>query len=326
MHIAVIGGTRHIGPHIIDCLLEAGHEISVYNRGQTRTALPPGVGHVVFDRKQPGQLREALRTHKPEAVVDTIAYTAGEVEEVVSALPDLRHYVFCGSTVIYGKIGKDTPAEDYPAKDEGAYGRGKVACEAYMAEQASANGFRFTSLRMANPVGPGDDLVYLVGRDSLFLDRMRKGKPIIIPGDGQSRMHSIDVRDVARAFEYVLEREECFGKCYNMAGDEVLTLDEYFASIARALGVELVAEHIPNDWFRDNEDLWADWARKFTFGYNWVEYESGFDITALRQAGFVCETDHDTSIRLHADWLDSNNLMQNSTDEDEEDRIFQQYM
>ena len=87
MQIAVIGGTRHIGPHIIDCLLEAGHEISVYNRGQTRTALPPGVRHVVFDRKQPGQLREALRAHRPDAVVDTIAYKVEDVEEVVSALP-----------------------------------------------------------------------------------------------------------------------------------------------------------------------------------------------------------------------------------------------
>jgi hypothetical protein len=86
-----------------------------------------------------------------------------------------------------------------------------------------------------------------------------------------------------------------------------------------------VAQHIPNDWFRDNDDLWADWARKFTFGYNWVNYESAFDTTALRQAGFVCETDHDTSIRRHTDWLDANNLMQSSTDEDEEDRILQQF-
>ena len=57
------------------------------------------------------------------------------------------------------------------------------------------------------------------------------------------------------------------------------------------------------------------------FGYNWVKYESGFDITALGQTGFACETDHDAGVRLHIDWLDGNNLMQPSTDEDEEDLI-----
>ena len=325
MNIAVIGGTRHIGPHIIDCLLEAGHEISVYNRGQSKSQLPPGVGQVVFDRTEPGQLREALKTHKPDAVVDTIAFKVDDVEEVVSALPDLRHYVFCGSTVIYGIIGKDTPAEDYDCKDSGAYGEGKIACEKYMAAQAEENGFRFTSLRMANPVGPGDDLLYLTGRESLFLDRMRQGKPIIIPGDGSSRMHSIDVRDVGRAFTYVLEREACFGNCYNLAGDEIMTLDEYFGSIARVLGVELVAKHIPKEWFRDNEDMWADWNRNFTFGHNWVLYESAFDISALRETGFTFETDHDTSVARHAEWLDANNLRQRSTGDDDEELVFAAY-
>lgn len=52
-----------------------------YNRGQSKSQLPPGVGQVVFDRPEPGQLREALKTHKPDAVVDTIAFKIDEVEE-----------------------------------------------------------------------------------------------------------------------------------------------------------------------------------------------------------------------------------------------------
>ena len=49
MHVAIIGGTRHIGPFIVQLLLNAGHQVTVINRGRTRVALPAGVGNVVAD-------------------------------------------------------------------------------------------------------------------------------------------------------------------------------------------------------------------------------------------------------------------------------------
>jgi hypothetical protein len=82
-----------------------------------------------------------------------------------------------------------------------------------------------------------------------------------------------------------------------------------------------VARKIPHEFFRDNAQLWSDWGRKFAFGYNWVCYESAFDITALRQTGFRCQTDHDSGVALTMEWLDSKGLVDPSSDEDEEDQI-----
>ena len=321
MKVAVIGGTRHIGPDIVALLIEAGHEASVYNRGRTAAALPDGVQHVVFDRKTPGQLGAALREHRPDAVIDMIGYELGDVVEVHDALPDLQHYVFCSSTAVYGKIGRNTPDESTPVAPDSDYTFGKVACDEWLMDKAQTSGFAVTSLRLAHPYGPRDHLLYTTGRESLFLDRMRRQRPIIIPGDGQSRIHPIYMTDAARAFVHVLGRSDCMGRIFNLAGDEILTLDEYFGSIARVLGVPVVARKFPGEFFRDRADVWSGRRRGFGFGYNWVSYESAFVTTALGETGFGCLTDHDAGIGLMMEWLDANDLIDPSTDEDEENLV-----
>ena len=322
MLVGVIGGTRHIGPDIVKLLIDAGHQVSAYNRGLTQAELPAGVQRVVVDRKVPGQLAKALSDNRPDAVIDMIGFVKQDVEQVLCALPALQHYVFCSSTVLYGHIGSSTPNESTPVAPDSGYGHGKVACDEFLTEQHRKNGRPVTSLRLAHPYGPRDHMLYTTGRESLFLDRMRHGRTVIIPGTGHTRMHPIYVKDAARAFVYVLGRTECMGKIYNLSGDEILTLDEYFASMARVLGVPLVARRIPHQWFRDNAQLWSDWRRNFDFGYNWPHYESAFDITALRQTGFRCQTDHDTGVGLMMEWLDANGLVDPSSDKDEEDLIF----
>jgi len=323
MDIAVIGGSRHIGPFIVSQLVEQGHRVSVYNRGRTAVELPDGVKQVVVDRKQPDQLGTALREHRPDAIIDMIGFVVADLEQVVAALPDLGHYVFCSSAAVYGVIEDRTPSEAEEPSGDYPYAIEKANCDAYLLEQHRRNGFAFTSLRLAHPYGPGDHMLYTTGRESLFLDRMRKQRPIIVPGDGISRTHPIYVEDAARAFTYVLDRPECIGRIYNLAGDEILSTDAYFASIARVLGVPPVVRKIPHGWFKEHASLWADWRRKFDFGYNWVHYQSAFDVTALRETGFRCRTDHDAGTALMMDWLDAKGLIDPSGDADEEERILE---
>jgi len=322
MQVAVIGGTRHVGPHIVTRLQEAGHQVSVYNRGRTAASLPEGVEHVRIDRQTSGQLADALRSHHPEAVIDMIAYRVEQVAEVYEAAPDLRHYVFCSSTAVYGQIGRrGIPDETSPVAPDSEYSHGKAACDEWLMDKARTVGFPATCLRLAHPYGPGDHLLYTAGREALFLDRMRRQRPILIPGDGGSRIHPIYVADAARAFVHVLGRAECTGRVYNLAGAEILTLDEYFGSIARVLGVPLTARKLPDGFFRGNAALWAEWPRKFDFGWAWVNYESAFATAALEATGFRCEVDHDAGVAETLRWLEERELIPASSDDDEEDRI-----
>jgi nucleoside-diphosphate-sugar epimerase len=321
MFVGILGGTRHIGPPMVRMLMEAGHRVAVFNRGVTPVVLPDGVEHVKVDRKVEGQLAVALRAHPPDVIFDCIAMHTADVEPVFEALPELQHYVWCGSTAVYGRIGWTTPDESIPLDADSPYTTGKGDCEELLKRLYEEKGWPVTMMRLAHPYGPGDHLLYVSGREAHFLDRMRKGRPILIPGDGTTRMHPIYVDDVARGFIHVMGNPECMGRIFNLAGEEIPILNEYFESIARVLGVPLVAERIPHEFFHDHADLWSGWNRGFGFGYNFARYQSAFDTGALRDTGFRCHTNHDAGVELTMEWLEEGNLIPTSSKDDEEDRV-----
>ena len=324
MRIAVLGGTRFIGPFIVRALVRQGHQVAVYHRGKTACELPGGVRHVTIDRCVEGQTAAALRENRPDAVIDMCGYWPRHVKQVLAAGLDLHHYVFCSTTAVYGQIGKSTPDETTPIKAHSDYERGKAACEHLLLSVHYERGVPVTILRLAHPYGPGDHLLYSTGRESLFLDRMRHGRSIVIPGQGDTRIHPIYVEDAAQAFVHALGRQDCIGRILNLAGDEVLSLDEYFASIARALDRPLVADHVPVAWLEANSHLWSGMDRTFDFGPNWCRYESAFNVAALGTTSFRCQTDHDQGAAATIAWLDERGMIPPSSDDDLEDVVLRE--
>ena len=321
MKIAVLGGTRFIGPFLVRALLQKGHRVDVYHRGKTACEFPAEVRHVTIDRNLVGQTAAALSERRPDAVIDMSGFRPSQVREVLTAGLDLHHYVFCSSTSVYGRIGTGTPTESTPINARSDYERGKAGSEHKILSIHHESGIPVTILRLAHPYGPGDHLVYGTGRDSLFLDRMRHGRSIVIPGSGDSRMHPIYVGDIAWAFVHVLGRRDCLGRIYNLAGDEILTLNGYFASIGRVLERPVVTSHVPASWFAANTHLWSQRRRNFDFAPIWCEYEGAFDVRALHETGFRCKTDHDSGVAATIAWLKEKQLIPASSDEDLEDIV-----
>ena len=100
MRVAVLGGTRFIGPHLVRSLLEKGHQVEVCHRGKTHGPLPAGVRHVTVDRDIRGQVAEALAHTRPNAVIDMCGYRAQQLEEITRANLGLVHYIFCSTTAV----------------------------------------------------------------------------------------------------------------------------------------------------------------------------------------------------------------------------------
>jgi len=321
MKIAVLGGTRFIGPFIVRKLVRLGHQVEVYHRGTTPCEFSDAVRHVTTDRHIKGQTAAALRENRPNAIIDMCGFQSHELEEAVGAGLQLQHYVFCSSTAVYGQIGKSTPDESTPVQPNSNYELGKVACEQLLVSMYRKQRLPVTILRLAHPYGPGDQLLYGTGRESLFLDRMRHGRPVVIPGQGDTRIHPIYVEDAAQAFIHVLGRSDCIGRTFNLAADEVLSLDQYFASIARVLDKPLIADHVPVAWLEANSHLWAGRDRKFDFAPIWCRHESAFDVTAMKATGFRCQTDHDRGVAATITWLDEHRMIPSSCDNDLEDIV-----
>jgi|GEM_PF-1629075 len=321
MKVAILGGTRFIGPAVVRQLVAQGREVEVYHRGKSNCALPEGVRHVHIDRDIPGQTAAALVQHRPDAVIDLCGYHPHHLEEVVRADLKLSRYVFCSSTAVYGQIFETLPDELTRTQPKSDYEIGKVACENLLLIAHAHRGFPAAIARLGHPYGPLEELMYSTGRDSLFIDRLRKGRPIIIPSAGDTRIQPIYVEDAAAAFVFMLDHPDCPGKCFNLAGEEVLPHDDYFASFARAIGVPLVAEHIPGEWFEANASRWSDLKRNFDFAAVWHRYECAFNVIALKSLGFKCKTCHDAGVAKTVKWLDERQLIPQSSDHDLEDDV-----
>src|SRR5436305_4209137 len=134
MRMLVLGGTQFLGRHATEIALERGHDVTLFNRGQTRPELFPDVEKLRGDRD--GDLG-ALAGRAFDAVVDTSGYVPRTVRLTLDALPDFGHYTFVSSVSVYADLSSPAdeeapvaqlqePTEDFRSE---AYGPLKALCE-----------------------------------------------------------------------------------------------------------------------------------------------------------------------------------------------------
>src|SRR6476661_951629 len=193
MRILVLGGTQFLGRHVVEHALAAGHDVTLFNRGQTRPELFPEAERVRGDRD--GGL-ETLRGRSFDAVVDTSGYVPRIVRETIDALGDVGHYTFVSSISVYADVS--TPPDESspvavltePTEEwREAYGELKADCEDVVRE-------RFPGAFVPRPgliVGPWDP----TGRFTYWPARLADGGRVLAPLPRDADAQVIDVRDLA---------------------------------------------------------------------------------------------------------------------------------
>jgi 2'-hydroxyisoflavone reductase len=196
MKILVLGGTVFVGRVLVEHALDAGHEVTVFNRGKTNPGLFPDVEHLRGDRNADLSQLEGRRF---DAVVDTSAYFPRQVLAIAEALGSVEHYTFVSSASVYADQsvpGLDESAavavvEEPTVEELGEnYGGFKALCEAAL-ERAMPG--RVHSVRAGLIVGPYDN----TGRFSYWVERLCRGGEILAPEPGDQPVQFIDVRDLA---------------------------------------------------------------------------------------------------------------------------------
>lgn len=258
MRSLVIGGTRNLGPVIVQALLQQGHEVTVFNRGVTHDDLPEEVERVRGDRTDPQQLKRAFAGKGFDLVVDTALYTGTEAEAVVEmASGRVGRYVFLSTGQVYlVRIGVQRPykEEDYagpvmpePSRlDESVhsnwlYGFDKRAAEDVFALAWTEKRFPFTSLRlpMVNSERDHYDRIY-----GYFL-RLQDGGPIVIPEGDALPVRHVYGEDVARAIMKLAESDMGKGRAYNIGQNETVTLEQFLEMLAELMHRQLKIVRIP---------------------------------------------------------------------------------
>jgi 2'-hydroxyisoflavone reductase len=196
VRLLLLGGPRFLGRAIADAALGRGHELTLFNRGQTNPGLYPEAARLVGDRS--GDL-SALAGREWDAVVDTCGYLPDDVRTSAEALADSGLYCFVSSVSVYGDFSVPVN-EDSPVAELGDLPRDEVTNESYGALKALCEnavrdvfGERSLIVRPGLITGPYDP----TGRFTYWPHRAARGGEILAPAPPDARTQSIDVRDLA---------------------------------------------------------------------------------------------------------------------------------
>jgi nucleoside-diphosphate-sugar epimerase len=239
MRILVIGGTLFIGREIVQRLATRGHEVTVLHRREHHD-LGPEIQNVQADRGDLKAISRVLEEGRFDAVFD-VAYdwekgtTASQVEAAArSCGSGLHRYVFVSSIVVYGPgVNHRESAPLVQADHPDAYARNKAASERALFHLHASSGFPVTTFRPPFVHGPRQPFY----REQFFWDRLRDGRPIILPDGGESPVQWVFVSDLAECCVRALEVGEAVGEAFNIAHVEPLTQRSFVAALARVAGV-----------------------------------------------------------------------------------------
>jgi len=234
MKLLILGGTKFLGRHAVDAALAAGHDVTIFTRGQTNPDLYPEVERLTGNRD--GELG-ALAGRRWNGVVDTSGYVPRIVRQSAELLRDaVGRYVFVSSISVYDDfsrpIDESSPVaqlED-PATEEITehYGALKAACENVIDEVYGDRGANVRAGLIVGPYDPTDRFTY-------WPRRIAAGGDVLGPGDPDAPVQFVDARDLA-AWLVTLALEGP-GGTFNATGPaERLTFRELLDRATQATG------------------------------------------------------------------------------------------
>ncbi|WP_432513035.1 NAD-dependent epimerase/dehydratase family protein [Kineococcus sp. SYSU DK001] len=248
MRVLFIGGTGIISSACADLAVRSGIDLTVLNRGTGRRPLPEGARSLTADVRDPAAVREALRGEEFDAVVDFVAFTPDHVAADVELFSGRTgQYVFVSSASAYAKPVAHLPiTESTPLRNPfWAYSRDKIACEDLLARAWRDTGFPAFVVR---PSHTYDRTSIPLDGGWTAIDRLRRGKPVVVHGDGTSTWVLTHHTDFARGFVPLLGEPATIGDVVHLTGDEVLTWDGITRRLAAAAGVpDPRIVHVPSD-------------------------------------------------------------------------------
>jgi len=252
MRILFLGGTGIISTACAELAIRRGHEVFLLNRGQR--GLPEGAHGLIADIKDEVSVTAAVARRSWDAVVDFVAFEPADIER------DLRlfrghtdQFVFISSASAYQRpvshylVTESTPLAN-PYWD---YSRNKIACEERLLRAYREDGFPAVIVRPS--LTYGDTQITLAvnswQRSFTVVDRMRKGLPVIVPGDGTSLWTLTHNSDFAKGLVGLLGNIQAVGHAFHITSDEVLSWDQCYRAVAEAAGVkEPRLVHIASDF------------------------------------------------------------------------------
>lgn len=304
MKVLVTGGAGFIGSHVVDVMLEAGHQVAIVDNlwekgGGRMENVNPRASFYKVDVRD-AALAEVFEKERPEIICHLAAQHSVKISTedpvhdaqvnilgLINLLQCATRYgarkvIFSSSGATYGTVEKMPVDERTPQHPESPYGITKLASEYYLRFWKEMHGLDFTALRYGNVYGPRQDPTGEAGVIAIFTRQILLGIPVRIDWDGDQQKDYVYVRDVARANLAALDKGS--GEAFCIATGFGTSVNALYRGLVDIIGREVEIVHAP----KRPGDI----------------YLTYFDCTkAKEQLGWVAETGLEEGLRLTVEYF-----------------------
>ncbi len=249
-----VGGTGTISTAIVKRLsMDKNWEVWLLNRGNRKDAVPQGVHLITADISDEALVAKKLEGLTFDVVGEFIGFTVDQVERDYRLFKGkTKQYIYISSASAYHKPQADFLITEGTslANPYWEYSRNKIACEEFLMQKYREEGFPVTIVRPSHTYDERHIPLGVHGKNGFWqvIKRMQDGKPVIIQGDGTSLWHVTFNRDFAVGYTGLMGNQHAIGEAFQITGDETLTWNQIYQTIADALGVELKAYHVAAEY------------------------------------------------------------------------------
>jgi nucleoside-diphosphate-sugar epimerase len=302
LSVLFIGGTGKISSACAELAVARGIDLTILNRGETSLrAVPESARRLAADIRDKEASRAVLNGREFDAVVNFIAYNPEHVSADIELFSGRTgQYVFISSASAYAKPVVKLPIrESTPLRNPyWAYSRDKIAAEDRLLAEYRDHGFPVTIVRPSHTYDRTS--IPLLGGWTA-IDRMRRGEPVVVHGDGTSLWVLTHHADFARAFVPLLGRPQAIGEAIHITSDEVQPWNQIYRTLGRAAGVEPELVHVSSDQIAGTV---PDWGPGLLGD---AAHSVIFDNTAIKELvpGWVATIPWAEGAREIIDWFDA---------------------
>jgi nucleoside-diphosphate-sugar epimerase len=257
--VLFVGGTGAISNSCVKEAVAQGMAVSVLNRGRSARlrTLPESVEVLTGDITDSASVESALGDRRFDAVVNFLCYGAEDAERNVKTFAERTgQYVHISSASVYHRPLPKGPVSEsvYAHNPQYPYMRDKVEAERVFLDAFAHQGFPVTIVRPAHTY---DEAIAPLAGGWAVIDRIERGEPVVVHGDGTSLWTYTHAADLAVGLVGLLGRRSAFGEAFHITSNDVLSWNQIYQAIGHALGVEPRIVHLPTelillaepDWF-----------------------------------------------------------------------------
>ncbi|WP_123040220.1 SDR family oxidoreductase [Cohnella candidum] len=252
MKALFIGGTGLISSAASNLAVKQGFDLYLLNRGNRDRFVPEGATVLRGDINNKEEMQALLEDKHFDAVVNWIVFKPEEIERDIQLFEGkTNQYIFISTVATYQRppsyyIFDESAPQHNPGWD---YAVDKIACEQRLMKAYRETGFPATIVRPSHTYGE-TTIPFAITSGAhpwTLIDRIRKGKKIIVPGDGTSLWTITHNTDFAKGLVGLLGNTQTLGQAFHITSDEVKTWDQYLTAIGQAVGIKPKVIHMTSE-------------------------------------------------------------------------------